>query len=380
MNIPMSPMQGMPMGLDGSLPEVSLPSKGAANVYSDLQGLDELRKQAKTDEKGALKAAAKQLESVFMNLVLKSMREANDVFSDGNMFDSQQSKMFRSMYDEQLTLELSQGRGLGLADIIVKQLSPDVGARDIPKEQLNHEVTRQAVNPQYALQEKLAAEPQNGSRLDIESKSKHHADMALSPQECHLPPSAILAARSEKPAYASQPEIKVGKAGAVASEQVPELDFSSPTAFVKSLMPVAEKWAEQLNGLDPKALVAQAALETGWGKHIINKSDGQSSFNLFNIKADHRWGGDKASVQTLEYIQGNPIKQQANFRAYNDIEHSFSDYAQFIQNSARYAPALDKASDPTQYIEQLQQAGYATDPEYANKIKRIMASDLLNSN
>jgi flagellar protein FlgJ len=141
--------------------------------------------------------------------------------------------------------------------------------------------------------------------------------------------------------------------------------------FVEKLTPYAQKAAAAL-GVQPEALLAQAALETGWGKLQTKMADGSPSFNLFNIKADKRWNGDKATVSTLEYRDGVPVRENASFRAYESYEQAFDDYARFIQQNGRYQDALKNASDSKKYLQGLQEAGYATDPEYANKILNVL--------
>jgi flagellar protein FlgJ len=159
-----------------------------------------------------------------------------------------------------------------------------------------------------------------------------------------------------------------------ASEPLPAR-FESPEEFVSSLLPLATDIATEL-GVDPKVLLAQAALETGWGKHII-KDGSESTNNLFNIKADKRWDGDRAQVNTLEYRDGLAQQEKAQFRSYDSYEQSFRDYADFLKNSPRYQQALEVAADPRQYLQQLQAAGYATDPAYADKITTIFESRVL---
>jgi flagellar protein FlgJ len=150
-----------------------------------------------------------------------------------------------------------------------------------------------------------------------------------------------------------------------------QLDFSSPQAFVKSVMPYAQKAAAML-GAAPAVLVAQAALETGWGQKAIRREDGSSSFNLFNIKADHRWQGDSISVNTLEYEQDLPVQRRAAFRAYESVAESFNDFVSFLKNSSRYKDALASSNDSANFLHNLQQAGYATDPRYAEKVLNVL--------
>ena len=139
------------------------------------------------------------------------------------------------------------------------------------------------------------------------------------------------------------------------------------------------KTAAEKIGLNPAVMVAQAALETGWGKHIINKSDGNSSNNLFNIKSDKSWEGDKASKVTLEFEQGTPVKKQASFRAYESIKESVNDFVDFLTQNPRYEEALQKTAQPNEFLDSLQKAGYATDPNYASKIKKVLNSSELKN-
>jgi flagellar protein FlgJ len=147
----------------------------------------------------------------------------------------------------------------------------------------------------------------------------------------------------------------------------------NPEQFIEALWPVASEAAARLN-LQPDALLAQAALETGWGKHVMKRGYG-SSHNLFGIKADQRWDGDKVQVSTLEYKDGVALKTRAAFRSYGSFADSFNDYVEFVSSNPRYAGALAASGDAKAYFRELQQAGYATDPAYAEKIARILDSE-----
>ena len=157
--------------------------------------------------------------------------------------------------------------------------------------------------------------------------------------------------------------------------KLPEV-FESPEHFVEQLMPFAEQIGKE-TGIDPRLMIAQAALETGWGKHMIKGDGSQPSFNLFGIKADSRWSGDAVSITTTEFRGGVAMKERADFRAYPDYEASFRDYVDFLQNNPRYRDVLSSADQPEVFAEKLQEAGYATDPEYGAKIRRIMNRDSL---
>ncbi|OQX36262.1 MAG: flagellar rod assembly protein/muramidase FlgJ, partial [Candidatus Sedimenticola endophacoides] len=161
-----------------------------------------------------------------------------------------------------------------------------------------------------------------------------------------------------------------------AGEPVTDPAGWSKGEFVERLLPWARE-AAALLGLQPEALLAQAALETGWGRRMVRFSDGAPAHNLFGIKADRRWQGNKVAVNTLEYEQGVAVRHRAYFRAYDSFRDSFSDYVRFLRQSPRYQGALALAEDPAAYFGELQRAGYATDPAYARKITRILEDEVL---
>jgi flagellar protein FlgJ len=154
------------------------------------------------------------------------------------------------------------------------------------------------------------------------------------------------------------------------------VQFSSHSEFVETLMPYAEQAADELE-VAPQVLIAQAALETGWGQHVQKLPNGKSSYNLFNIKADSRWNGDSLKVKTLEYRDGIAQQERASFRAYDSYAESFRDYVDFIKTNPRYEMALDTVADPEGYVKGLQDAGYATDPHYADKVINIYQREVV---
>ncbi|WP_404338851.1 flagellar assembly peptidoglycan hydrolase FlgJ [Pseudoalteromonas mariniglutinosa] len=305
--------------------------------FFDLGNLDSLRQSALKNDassdasKDALKKAAAQFESIFTQMLLKSMRKANEAFEDKESpFNSSGVKFFEEMHDQQLSVELSSNGSLGLADLIVQQLSPD-GKKFTPGS-----VLRSSAD---FLSDKRA----NGERVD------NNADTNVTLNEPSKSSSSV---------------------------------FEDAESFVSTVWEHAKLAAEKI-GLNPAVMVAQAALETGWGKHIITKADGTSSNNLFNIKSDNSWQGDKASKLTLEFEQGVAVKKHANFRAYQSIKDSVNDFVDFLTANPRYQDALQNTAEPAAFLDSLQQAGYATDPHYANKIKqvlkRIEVSDIASS-
>ncbi|OOZ37717.1 flagellar assembly peptidoglycan hydrolase FlgJ [Solemya velesiana gill symbiont] len=299
----------------------------SASIYTDFGGLEALKAQAVNDEQGSLDTVAQQFEAMLMQQMLKAMRQAS--MGEG-LLDSDQSLFYRDMYDQQLAIHLAESGGLGMAEIIKRQLSEgQTGPSEQGKEiddypRWGHEISVQTDN----------------------SNSGRHVELNAELQQQGV------------------------------GDQAPDTRNWQPVDFVKELMPWARK-AAALLGLQPQALLAQAALETGWGRHIMRFGDGQSANNLFGIKADQRWDGNKVAVNTLEYENGAAVKKRAFFRAYDSLGESFLDYAEFVSSSPRYQGALAKADDPTAYFIELQQAGYATDPEYASKIKGIMSGSLM---
>lgn len=291
---------------------------------NDLQGLETLRKAALDGDEGALQEAAQQFESIFVQMMIKSMRQASEVLADEESpFSSQNVKFYQDMHDQQLATSLSSSGSIGLADIVVKQLSQHLPDSDYQ----NANIVRSDGN---------LATINRHRQKSIESIQERY----LTAQEQADRPSKIAA-------------------------------FETPEQFVETLLPEAQKVAHEL-GLDPLAVVAQAAVETGWGQHMIHKTPSQNSHNLFGIKADARWEGDKASIETLEFRQGIAQKEKADFRAYDSFEAGLKDYVDFIKQSPRYAKALEHNGDSEQYFKGLQEAGYATDPQYAAKIKNVL--------
>lgn len=279
----------------------------------DTQALGELRYQAKKDSPEALKAAAQQFEAVFLNMMMKSMREAAPVES---MFDSEQSKMFISMLDQQMSQTMAS-RGVGLADMLVKQLSGG---------QPNSEGLPANIVPSSA------------------------------PRQVHYLASS--------PAATVQPQ----------TAQVSKALAATPRAFVEEMLPHAQA-ASRKTGVPVELMMGQAALETGWGKSQIKMVDGQPSYNLFGIKATG-WSGKVAEVMTTEYRNGIANKQSERFRAYESYTQSFEDYARLISSNPRYKDALQQQGDIQGMANAIQRGGYATDPRYADKLVRVM--EMLN--
>ncbi len=350
-----------------------------AQLYTELGEMDKLRQQAKDKDPAALKAVAEQFEQLFLNMLVKSMREANASFAEDSYFNSSQVEFYQQMGDTQLTKEIAENKGFGLAEILVRQLGGNIDPRlgDDKEEKrlkplseseriLNRTVDSAASMAASAI---LGRAQANTRALEkAQESSQIQSQVQSQPQTAKVPTSSDSVSAS----VAAQ-NIQAGQTPAMPRQPS---RFDTPEQFVETLLPLAESVAAEL-GVDPKVLLAQSALETGWGRYLVQRPEGGSSYNLFNIKADSRWSGDKAQVGTVEFRDGVAQKERAAFRVYDSYEQSFRDYAAFLQNSPRYQQALEQAGDPYRYLSGLQQAGYATDPEYAEKISRIFDGDVL---
>ncbi|WP_286265352.1 flagellar assembly peptidoglycan hydrolase FlgJ [Thalassotalea atypica] len=313
-----------------------------ARNFLDLNGLNSIREQSRGDDKAskdaALKEAAQQFEGIFMQMLLKSMRQAEDVLASDSPFNSQSTKFYRDMQDQQMALEMSTNGTLGLSDLIVRQLGGDDSftSRSVLRTENNDFSVRNAqVNAKSGELDQLA---QQFFNLGQASNNRHQNNS-----------NAVEANEQTKKDVSNSPQYK------------------DPKDFVTALSSSAKNVQQSL-GVPFEVVIAQAALETGWGQKIIKNSEGQSSNNLFNIKADQRWGGDKTSKETLEYEQGTLVKKNEPFRVYQTIEDSLSDYVSFLSTGERYQDALSKPDNVEHFLHGLQKAGYATDPNYANKI------------
>ena len=305
-----------------------------AELAMDTHSLNGLRERAfNPDDKQALMEAAQQFEAIFLNMVMGSMRKANAVFEEDSLLDNRYTNMYRDMYDQQLTSELSNQGSLGLAELMVKQLGGDDSY--VP-----------------------GSMNRNGANLD-DPRMKNRADM-VGKQSQLSDQGGIDAGLYYGNQRVNTAKLSDGNA-----------TFDSPQSFIDALKPHAERIAKEA-GLDPDVLMAQAALETGWGKRLVPGRHGGSSNNLFNIKADMRWSGDKSHVSTLEFDGEVARKERAAFRSYANVEQRLQDYVDFMKEHPRYQQALKVADDPEQYTQALQDAGYATDPQYAQKIQSVL--------
>lgn len=324
----------------------------------DVQAVDGLRLQARKTDKAGLEAAARQFEALFMNMMLKSMREATP---QDSLMDNDQSRLYVSMLDQQLAQSMS-ARGVGLADMMVQQLSRGMSAE--PAE--------------------IAAQAASGGMGSISSQSPAGApplplDMGLQqPRAPQLPqaPQAPQDTRAPGLSQQSQQSIQPQQATQTARAQwQPQGSPQNQAAeFQTRLMPHAQA-ASRMTGIPAQFMLGQAALETGWGRREIRAADGTPSHNLFGVKAGSNWKGAVVETVTTEYVNGVPQKSVEKFRAYDSYADAFRDYANLLRSNPRYAGVMEQAAqglDADGFANGLQRAGYATDPNYADKLSRII--------
>jgi flagellar protein FlgJ len=314
----------------------------------DTQGFEALKNQARAgNNQNTLQAAAKQFEAVFTQMVLKSMRDATP--QDG-MFDNEQTKLYMSMMDQQLSQQLSS-RGIGLADVMIRQLARATGTQ---------------------LPDTMAAPGVGGRQQDaqmaalLDSRGATDAD-GPPPIGTVLPGNAWNPTAGVRQ-YQGQADWQQN-----GQSQLGQLPDDSPehiSNFVNRLAGPAMA-ASRASGVPAKLIVGQAALESGWGRREITNPDGSTTFNVFGIKAGANWKGPTAEVLTTEYVDGQPQKVRARFRAYGSYDEACADYARLLTTNSRYAGVV-AANSAEEAAHGLQRAGYATDPAYGEKLVRIM--------
>jgi len=360
--------------------DTGLKTPQVQDSYLDPNSLNSIKSMGRDKDPQALKEVAKKFEAMFVQQMLKTMREANEVFAEGNYFDSQATHFHRDMLDQQMVLNLTSGSGIGIADHFYKQMLQNYGA-GMKAEAPQNAPVQDGMLP--AAVEYKKANNQSDDNIDADALDSWINDFVRMSDNSRLQsvfsetegadatnggqtPSAFNYAMV--PGLLHKPQPIVARTGQKTSIS------SSQENFVMLLKPHAEKAAAELQ-INPDVLIAQVALETGWGKHVIHDKQGDNSFNLFNIKASGQWQGDKVNVTTLEYRDGIAANEKSDFRKYSDYSESFSDYVRLMKNNPRYQQVLETGNNSAAYADALQSAGYATDPEYAKKIKQLLNSD-----
>ncbi len=321
-----------------ALSALNTPAAAESSVYTDFSGLNRLKALATEHNPAAIEQTARQFEALFTQMLLKSMRQAD---FGGGILDSQETKMYRGLFDQQLALTLSQhGTGLGIAGMIERQLR---------------------------VQNRVAV-----------TQAKAVPMIAVGPSS--RPPAATLEATTARPTGAIATGIGTALhiLDKVAHVAMARALPGNPIAFVRALVPYAEQAAARL-GVSARALLAQAALETGWGAHLPTRADGRSSFNLFGIKSGSDWHGASVKIPTLEFVDGIPVRRQDQFRAYPSPAASFHDYAQLLLSSPGYQQVLNRGESIRGFAAALASSGYATDPHYADKLVKVAESPQMNA-
>src|SRR5450631_57000 len=285
-----------------------------ANTYSDPNGLAALKKDPNSP--AALHAVAQQVDALFLQMMLKSMRDANAAAGEG---DSNEMGMYQDMFDKQIALTMSQHQDLGLGSLLTRQIA---------------------------------------ARTAAASTAPVQSDAHAAPRPAASPPAVA----------APQP----------ATSAPPTSMIESAVEFVDQVLPSIRTAAQAL-GLNPLVLLAQAALETGWGKRMARTADGSPSLNLFGIKADEKWAGARATASTMEVVDGVATPRQAVFRAYGSIEESVNDFTHLLKNSPRYRHAVAAGGDAQSFVNHMGRSGYATDPQYADKLNDILHGSTLRA-
>jgi flagellar protein FlgJ len=291
--------------------------KTDAPAYTDIAGLSNLKRAAGNNDPAAIRTVAQQFESMFTRMMLKSMRDA---VGPDPMFGSDQEQMYQGMADDQLSIQLSKGKGLGLADMLIRQLQK-MGVKGADPSGTSATAD-------------TGTAPATGSKAAAAYSSTQRAS-----------PTTTLSAPSD----------------------------ATQTTFVRYLWPQAQE-AGQLLGVDPRHLVAQAALETNWGRNFPADSAGRCSNNLFGMKVSAAWSGATATGETQEFQGGIATTTSARFKAYATPAQSLQDYVALLRNNPRYSAALNTGGDVQAFAAGLQRGGYATDPDYASKLAAVAGS------
>lgn len=387
-------------------------------AYTDLNRLNNLKVGDRNSDAN-LKKVAQEFESLFVGEMLKSMRSANDVLAKDNPLNTETVKQYQSMYDQQLAVTMSHNGGIGLQDVLMRQLSKskDVGhsagtnpfqrpgsngtalgavhkgaadtaaSSGVSGANLMTKLNERRLSLPSKLSDRLLAGIVPSASTDASAETSRnrlhptgtaHSNVLVAGKAlvatAPVVASTEAASSSGNGDWTQDPTLPIVKAQETRRVQIPlapsKGSFASNDDFIATMLPMAQEAAARI-GVDPKILVAQAALETGWGKSVMRAEDGTSSHNLFGIKASSNWKGEQARAITSEFRNGQMVKETAQFRSYDSYADSFHDLVSLLQNNDRYQGVVNAADNPEQFVKELQKAGYATDPNYASKIASI---------
>jgi len=314
---------------------------GKVDFFLDFQQFGDLKMMARNRPEDASTAVAAQFEGLFLQQMLSAMRSASQI-------DSQQQSsyvdFYQEMYDKQLAQVMAKQGSLGVARMILQQIPGSASNQLAPVE-------------------------------DLVFENRHVIDGTTATAAAGVTESMVPGLPGLDAGVVVNKVLDDDFAEVTTNQQL-NARWQNPHNFIADIWPHARKAANTL-GVSPALLVAQSALETGWGKHTIKFEDGRSSHNLFGIKAGSQWGGSVLTRPSLEYSDGVLSSEVARFRAYGSASESLADYVHFIQSNPRYRNAIDLAGNDRAYIAEIQRAGYATDPQYADKVMEILNSEML---
>jgi peptidoglycan hydrolase FlgJ len=312
-------------------------SSADANTYTDLNALQALKNSPNSP--ATIKAVSEQVEAMFLQMMLKSMRDASDEI--GGEQTSNEMGMYHDMFDKQVALTLSKRQDLGIARLFERQLG---GGK----------------SPLEAAKGALPL-PRTGRLTSADGLGS-------------LTAAGLDAASAGEPGGASA----AGRNGSSADSGDGGSLYEHAAAFVEAVLPTIQRAAAAI-GVNPLGMLAQAALETGWGRRMPRNADGSSSLNLFGIKAGEEWGGARAVADTVEVSGGVATQRRTAFRAYGSITESVNDFANLLASSPRYREAVAAGGSAQAYIQHIARSGYATDPDYGNKLNQVLNSGALRA-
>lgn len=325
----------------------------------DVSAAQDLRAKFKQDPQGGLKEASKQFETMFLQMVLKSMRDA--VPQDGPM-NSDQTRFYTAMLDAQMAQNLANKGGLGFARLMEQQMGRQMNAQAPANSAAAvKSAGADALAALQATNAKPSAAAPSLAMLQLQQAMARQATPAPSPLEGAL----------------SRVEDQLARTAVAGAKSAATTAASTPKEFVDRIWPHAVE-ASRTTGIPPQFLVAHAALESGWGKNEIRNANGSTTHNLFGVKANGAWEGRAVAAETTEYVNGTAQRSKEKFRSYGSYAEAFRDYASTLRNNPRYSSVIG-SQDGTEFARRLQQAGYATDPAYADKLARIINGPTLKN-
>ena len=290
----------------------------------DMNGFQRLQHNARVDPEAGVQGAAQQFEALFIQMMVKSMRDATPT---SGLLESRDTTFYQSMLDQQWS-QVMASRGIGLADALVEQLHRQ-GV-----------VGQPASNSDQELQALIAGIPRGTPRV---------LDNPLQPDSGQAPASGSGRFYDELDAIRQQPASSSASASLVEAPRTAASGHDHVTRFMQTLAMPAQA-ASAATGVPAELILAQAALETGWGRHEIATQQGHNSYNVFGIKAGSQWQGKTTDIVTHEYVNGRRTKVVDTFRVYDSFEHAFTDYANLIGNNPRYAGVLQASNQSKQRV------------------------------